>query len=77
MSARHEVHYLPTPTEIARACASIRSRWTPRERQRRRAGTSFFGAMLPEASHRPWQPPVIDTAVLRLGSGKPMRDLIS
>jgi hypothetical protein len=57
-------------------CASIRSRWTPRDRQRRRVGGPLL-TMLAPADTQPWLPPVIDTASLRASGGKSLRELIS
>jgi hypothetical protein len=72
MISDRTAHYLPSPREIATACASIRANWTPRERQRRRVGESIFEELAPA-----WQPPVIDTSGLRMTVGKAMTDLVS
>jgi hypothetical protein len=69
---RYQIQYLPSPGEIATACATIRARWTPRERQRR-----CVGRMLLEEFANAWRPPVIDTSALRSASGKSMVNLVS
>lgn len=48
--------YLPTPTQIAEACALIRSHWTASETIRRTVG----GETMPD--QEPWEPPRIDTS---------------
>ncbi|MGL4512520.1 MAG: hypothetical protein ACRCT8_05465 [Lacipirellulaceae bacterium] len=55
------IDYLPTPTEIANACASIRSSWTLSEKRRR-----FVGELIGEGPDPLWRPPVIDTTHFRL-----------
>ena len=49
--------YLPTPQQIASACARIRQSWSPDERRRRLVGFRRHSAVIP------WQPPRIDTAI--------------
>lgn len=61
------IEYCPTPAEIARASALIRSGWTARERRRRRVGApDDCGEDYPQ----PWYPPVIDTSGLMVGGVK-------
>lgn len=55
------IDYLPTPLEIAEACASIRSGWTLSEKRRR-----FVGEWMPDEVELGWRPPVIDTSHFRL-----------
>lgn len=54
MKARPD--YLPTPLQIAFACAEIRRQWTPAELRRRTAGYAL------EVQQTMWFPPTIDTA---------------
>lgn len=54
------IDYLPSPTEIAEACASIRGAWTRSEKRRRYVGTE-----MPDDMQAAWQPPVIDTTQFR------------
>ncbi|MEQ8849043.1 hypothetical protein [Botrimarina sp.] len=55
------IDYLPSPAEIAQACASIRSAWTRSEKRRR-----FVGDQLPDEQDSVWSPPVIDTSHFRV-----------
>ena len=55
------IDYLPSPTEIDRACARIRRQWTTNERRRR-----FVGPHLPEDVATAWLPPVVDTSAFRM-----------
>ncbi|MEN0111716.1 MAG: hypothetical protein AAF805_13440 [Planctomycetota bacterium] len=55
------IDYLPTPAEIADACASIRNGWTISEKRRR-----FVGDLMPDEPDTAWRPPVIDTSHFRL-----------
>lgn len=55
------IDYLPTPTEIADACASIRSSWSRSEKRRR-----FVGDAVPDDFESVWRPPVIDTSHFRM-----------
>ena len=49
-------NYLPTPSQIAEACASIRAGWSISERQRRVVDPKL-------RSERPcWLPPRVDTS---------------
>ncbi|TWT88926.1 hypothetical protein Mal64_24160 [Pseudobythopirellula maris] len=59
------IDYLPSPGEIAHACASIRSGWTGSERRRR-----FIGKDLPDDPNAAWAPPVVDTSYFRLASAR-------
>lgn len=54
------IGYLPSPREIAKACAHIRAGWTRCERRRR-----FVGGLLPDDTVLGWQPPLIDTSHFR------------
>ncbi len=54
------IDYMPTPDEIADACAVIRNRWTHSEKRRR-----FVGEFVPDDVEPIWRPPVIDTTYLR------------
>jgi hypothetical protein len=49
--------YLPTPCQIASACAEIRDRWTPAERRRRAVGHHH------DDHREAWLPPLIDTSL--------------
>lgn len=64
------IDYLPTPREIADACAAIRSTWTPSEKRRR-----FVGDEAPDEIALAWWPPVIDTSHFR-ASGSGVRDSV-
>lgn len=55
------IDYLPSPTEIADACASIRSAWSLSEKRRR-----FVGDQMPDEPDYAWSPPVIDTSHFRM-----------
>lgn len=55
------IDYLPSPDEIADACASIRSSWTLSEKRRR-----FVGEQMPDEPESAWRPPVIDTSHFRM-----------
>ena len=57
------IDYLPSPSEIDAACASIRDSWTKNERRRR-----FVGPHLPDELPMPWQPPTIDTSSFRMAA---------
>lgn len=57
------IDYLPSPDEIATACAAIRSAWTLSEKRRR-----FVGDLMPDEPDAAWRPPVIDTTHFRLTS---------
>lgn len=57
------IDYLPSPNEIAEACASIRSRWTLSEKRRR-----YVGELMPDEPESVWRPPVIDTSHFRMGN---------
>lgn len=59
------IDYLPTPVEIAQACASIRATWTLSEKRRR-----FVGETMPDEPEKMWSPPVIDTSHFRLASSR-------
>jgi hypothetical protein len=72
MIYRRRIDYLPTPPEIAEACASIRASWTPLERRRRFVG--FRGA---EGFRPAWRPPLIDTSLLRYSSGRSSVEIAS
>jgi len=65
------IDYLPSPDEIADACASIRSSWTLSEKRRR-----FVGELMPDEPDSVWRPPVIDTSHFRV-SGSRHADLAS
>ncbi|QDU91782.1 hypothetical protein Pla175_52130 [Pirellulimonas nuda] len=54
------IDYMPSPTEIADACAVIRDRWTHSEKRRR-----FVGEYVPDGMEPAWRPPVIDTSCFR------------
>lgn len=54
------IDYMPTPLEIAEACAAIRAQWTRTEKRRR-----FVGDDVPDDSEPAWRPPVIDTSCFR------------
>jgi hypothetical protein len=55
------IDYLPSPGEIASACATIRSTWSLSEKRRR-----FVGELIGEGPDPVWRPPVIDTSHFRL-----------
>lgn len=55
------IDYLPSPDEIANACAAIRSAWTRSEKRRR-----FVGEQAPDDADSAWEPPVIDTSYFRV-----------
>ena len=57
------IDYIPTPREIAKACASIRSGWTLSEKRRR-----YVGDVMPDEPEVAWSPPVIDTSHFRLST---------
>ena len=59
------IDYLPSPDEIATACASIRSAWTLSEKRRR-----FVGELMPDEPDTVWRPPVIDTSHFRLSASR-------
>jgi hypothetical protein len=59
------IDYLPSPTEIADACASIRQAWTLSEKRRR-----FVGDLMPDEPDSVWSPPVIDTSHFRMLSSR-------
>lgn len=59
------VGYLPTPEDIASACASIRSEWTLSEKRRR-----YVGDFMPDEPESVWRPPVIDTTHFRISAGQ-------
>lgn len=59
------IDYLPSPGEIADACASIRSEWTLSEKRRR-----FVGDQMPDEPDDAWRPPVIDTSHFRMLSSR-------
>ena len=59
------IDYIPTPREIAKACASIRSRWTLSEKRRR-----YVGEVMPDEPETGWSPPVIDTSHFRVATGR-------
>jgi hypothetical protein len=66
------IDYVPTPGEIAAACAAIRDSWTLNERRRR-----YVGDELPDEPFPRWQPPTVDTSVFRLASFRRTSDLAS
>lgn len=53
------IDYLPSPVEIVSGCRQIRSRWSCSERRRRLVGESPYDGDVT------WQPPLIDTSLLR------------
>lgn len=55
------IDYLPTLSEITKACARIRSEWTLNEKRRR-----YVGDLIPDQRLHQWRPPVIDTSHFRL-----------
>lgn len=57
------IDYLPSPADIADACASIRSAWTRNEQRRR-----YVGELIPEEQESAWSPPVIDTSHFRVAA---------
>lgn len=57
------IDYLPSPTDIADACASIRLAWTLSEKRRR-----YVGEQMPDEPDSVWRPPVIDTSQFRQNS---------
>ncbi|TWT96628.1 hypothetical protein Pla108_23970 [Botrimarina colliarenosi] len=59
------IDYLPSPDEIADACASIRNQWTLSEKRRR-----YVGELMPDEPDSAWRPPVIDTSHFRLVSAR-------
>ena len=59
------IDYLPSPDEIADACASIRQAWTLSEKRRR-----FVGDFMPDEPDSGWRPPVIDTTHFRMVSSR-------
>lgn len=59
------INYLPSPDEIADACASIRQAWTLSEKRRR-----YVGETMPDEPVALWQPPIIDTAPFRVGASR-------
>jgi hypothetical protein len=59
------IDYLPSPDEIADACASIRQAWTLSEKRRR-----FVGDLMPDEPDSAWRPPVIDTSHFRMISSR-------
>lgn len=64
------IDYLPTPEEIANACASIRSSWTLSEKRRR-----YVGDMMPDEPESVWCPPMIDTTHFRISSSRSGSDV--
>ncbi len=54
------IDYMPSPVEIADACAVIRGQWTHSEKRRR-----FVGEYVPDDLEPMWRPPVIDTTCFR------------
>ena len=59
------IDYVPTPREIAQACADIRSRWSIGEKRRR-----YVGEHMPDEPEIAWRPPVIDTTHFRLSASR-------
>ena len=59
------IDYIPSPGEIAEACAAIRSGWTRSEKRRR-----FVGELMPDEPDTGWSPPVIDTSHFRLSTSR-------
>lgn len=59
------IDYLPSPDEIADACASIRQAWSLSEKRRR-----FVGDLMPDEPDSVWSPPVIDTSHFRMLSSR-------
>lgn len=59
------IDYLPSPNEIAEACASIRSAWTLSEKRRR-----YVGDLMPDEPESVWRPPVIDTSHFRVAASR-------
>ncbi len=57
------IDFLPSPDQIADACASIRSAWTLSEKRRR-----FVGELMPDEPDSVWRPPVTDTSLFRLAA---------
>lgn len=57
------IDFLPSPDEIANACATIRSAWTLSEKRRR-----YVGDLMPDEPESVWRPPVIDTSHFRLAA---------
>lgn len=57
------IDYLPSPDDIADACASIRSAWTLSEKRRR-----YVGEQMPDEPDAVWSPPVIDTSHFRMAT---------
>lgn len=57
------IDFLPSPDEIANACATIRSSWTLSEKRRR-----YVGESMPDEPESIWRPPVIDTSHFRLAA---------
>ena len=57
------IDYVPTPSEIAEACASIRSSWSLSEKRRR-----YVGDQMPDEPEMVWRPPVIDTSHFRVSA---------
>ncbi|QDT70651.1 hypothetical protein MalM25_36060 [Planctomycetes bacterium MalM25] len=57
------IDFLPSPDQIADACASIRSAWTLSEKRRR-----YVGDLMPDEPESVWRPPVIDTSHFRLAA---------
>lgn len=59
------IDYVPTPSEIADACASIRSNWSLSEKRRR-----YVGEHMPDEPEIAWRPPVIDTSHFRMTTAR-------
>ncbi|WP_146573295.1 hypothetical protein [Botrimarina hoheduenensis] len=55
------IDYLPSPSEIAAACQTIRAGWSLCEKRRR-----FVGELLSDEVETAWQPPVVDTTHFRM-----------
>lgn len=57
------IDYLPSPDDIADACASIKSSWTLSEKRRR-----YVGELMPDEPESVWRPPVIDTSQFQMNA---------
>lgn len=55
------IDYLPSPSDIAEACQSIRDSWSISEKRRR-----FVGELPFDEEETLWRPPVVDTTHFRI-----------
>lgn len=62
LAEERRIDYLPSPVEIVGACRQIRAQWSHSEHRRRFVGDLPCGQL----DDLTWQPPLIDTSLLRL-----------